>query len=217
MKMIFFAGLLVLGQFSAWAGDRLGNGGGGWVCYNQDKSVRWAMLADLFEAQKKYGVLVEDGLASDNKEISNYALKEVLKLHWLGNELGYNITHELQAYTGKMMRVPFRLGTINDANYTATPDETDCVNGKIVRKQLAIFYGQGEIAIADRKFVNNEVMSLNNQAALLSHESLYIFMKKHFPELANDSDVIRKINGLLYVQMPQAEFIQRVKELLLID
>ncbi|MCO4756339.1 MAG: hypothetical protein KC478_17800, partial [Bacteriovoracaceae bacterium] len=57
MKKFLLTSLFMAGMsLSAFAGEGAGNGGGVWVCQNQDqlKTIRWARLVDLYEAEKEF-------------------------------------------------------------------------------------------------------------------------------------------------------------------
>lgn len=188
-------------------GDRVGNGGGVWVCQNPDKSYRWIELVDLFEARNEFQVetVMPEGFYKDLFNYRRWALAK-------SNPILYK---ELHPYLRKVMQnhsfIKSELQKIDDVLYRVQPGAKDCDGGQVEFKQLANFTNYNHIIINEDLW-NNAVFSEGQKAALLFHEAVYYWLR----DKAKDHNSVRAraITGFLFSTLYKADMNNAIEEVL---
>lgn len=181
--MTFFSALVL-------AGPRVGNGGGGWACY-QDHSLQWIKLVDLYEAKNEYGLNLLNFEGASFESIYK-------KIYDRLNQAKHLYPHNLYLHLSnvkKQMRLvaSAELTLIEDAHFRIFPGVSDCPGGKVTYLQLANFTFDGRLLIREDIW---SALSPTDQVALVFHEAFYSL----FRELYSDetSDRARRAVGLLF-------------------
>lgn len=183
----------------ALAGPRVGNGGGTWVCFENQLGIRrWVTLVDLFEAKHEFNLRLEEAKPGDP-----WAL--------LGKKL-FRISSEIPALASqltlgslelrKLIRFVPRsseLTHIDDGMIRVRPSPNSCLNGTLFYAQAANFTDDGRLLIADDIW-SDPAFSDNDRAGLLLHEIIYKSMREKKGD--ENSSRARRIVGLLFSDLP---------------
>lgn len=188
---ILYAGLLVSISAHAAGGANTGNGGGAWVCRNQDGSIRWAKLIDLIEAVPELNLVLESPLATIDDELNRVDLK----VHTL--PIGFSKSFDAELAGVRARKVSIRsaeiaLVPVGDANLALAPKASSCSGGHVGFEQAANY-------LPEHLLVDPEIegaFSPMDQSALLVHETVYSLYRKML--WATNSDAARKLTGLLF-------------------
>ncbi|QDK45843.1 hypothetical protein DOM22_12120 [Bdellovibrio sp. ZAP7] len=197
--------LFLLVSSTSFAWNRVGNGGGAWICRSyvgsfSNTEVSWVAQIDLHEASSQYGLKIKNFSgnyrsivkkvaqrlsALPNNPLAGLApfLKEV-------NDLrpGQHVTY-----------VDHDLNIINDALYFAVPKASACPKGRIRYEQIVNFDNNGFIFVQKSLFNH---LSERSKAAMVLHEAIYAYRRS-----LGDTDSLnsRRIVGLAFSTLPDEE------------
>lgn len=193
----------------AHAGDKEGNGGGGYACINRNGTFRWIDLLDFHEAREglKNGIDIPSEAPLAN-EISDEELKEIAlqqleplreRMKAISPTFLYRFDRELKTIFEIEDRTTYSALTVTkDFNTRFVPDEGTCKNGKIAYVVFAN-YGKyaGKTSLVYAKKVYQEFKRRPKlYAATLVHEALYAVFRKYGGD--TDSDRARALNAHLH-------------------
>jgi hypothetical protein len=204
MKKRFVIFVLFISSVSfAGPGATAGNGGGAWVCRNQDHSLRWAKLVDLVEAQGEFDLTLALYPGS-YQEIVSRVEKRISKVH---ADSTFQMTtaidqlHDLVANTKGNPQVTYvdeALPLINDSLYIYAPPASRCSEGVLKYEQVVNYKGNGDILIQSELFNS---FSQFDQAALVVHEGIYALRRRTF--IDENSVETRRFVGLFFSDLSQ--------------
>lgn len=175
-------------------GDKIGNGGGLWVCKVRDE-MRSAELVDLFEAREEFHWNPQTFLPTDNyRKIYNEKSQWIFSnVRWLHDQIDFFLRH----VDDKKSFVNARLRPIEDNLHRLLPREDSCTGGVWSYEQFANFTNYGGLLI-DRALWESEAVPASSKAGLLIHEAVYFWLRLQFK--ATNSSEARMIVGLLFSQ-----------------
>jgi hypothetical protein len=184
--------MILLASIQAQAGQAIGNGGGAWVCRNQDatNSLRWAELVDLFEARTEYYLNVAKPEAAPLGQLEA-ADARILRAN-------PEFHHALQPYLAFVLQAwpasgESELALIDDALYKRVPARETCPSGLIEYGQVVNFTNDNRILI-DR--VLEQFLPPTDRAALRLHEAVYALLRA--VEGVKTSERAREIVGHVF-------------------
>lgn len=199
INYIVLASLLLVGN--VYAGDSVGNGGGGWACYEgtSTSKIKWVQLVDLYEAKNEFGLQLSDYKNEKWQNILTLALDRVKS----ANQVYYDA---LAPYVNTVLNnyefVTGDLGVIEDGLYRVVPSAKECSKGKLQYVQIANYTHYNKVLI-DEKLFNNSKLSEVDRAALILHEAIYSYARA----FKGDSNSVRtrRIVGLVFSRMSIAQ------------
>lgn len=212
MKKLLMTSLLAAGlSLSAVAkGEGAGNGGGAWVCQNKDalKTIRWAKLVDLYEAEKEFLLPMKSFGNRDYMEIVD-TMK--VRLFSINKNLYERLVPYFDEVEANIREVDVDLEIIDDALYRVRPPARDCLGGNVKYIQLANFTHYGSILVNQYLF-NNEKLSEGDRAALVFHEAIYAYLRDQYGD--NTSVRTREITGYIFSTLKNVEISEKIDSIL---
>lgn len=211
MKHVLFAivATLTLSSQANAGGDRIGNGGGLWGCYNSDSSFRSGQLMDLFEAKQQFGLYIPtSGLDTTPLEVLN------TRVRWMKAYLPAvhaMLEPALQRVQNNLVMTDASLIQIDDAWPKIRPLPTECLNGEWKYTQFANYTTYDSVLVNNYLWTHPGIPTLD-KAALVLHEAVYLTLRERYGD--QDSVRARHINGLLFSNLPAGEIGKRINALL---
>ncbi|MCB0412006.1 MAG: hypothetical protein KDD22_05735 [Bdellovibrionales bacterium] len=200
--------LLTVSSLQAWAGHKIGNGGGLWRCNGTTGEIHDLMLVDFFEAKEEmhlqlrdypnqgYLQIVSKVLDSAYMELPDYA--EVWKKY-------------LETVLVRMKIVNVELLPIDDAVPRARPKAETCPTFVWEYVQFANFNNFGMLEIRADYWEHKEVTEFE-KAGLLWHEAIYLWLRENWQD--DNSERARGITGLLFAEASIGEKKKLLKQFL---
>ncbi len=206
MKLIFILGLVA--TQAAFAGDKVGNGGGLWACENPQAQIQSAKMVDLFEAQTQFGLSIspEPGLMAQQ-----IALKKTQQLKAVDAAITNKLGIYLDEVFHKTQFVNAALELVDDALYLIEPLPATCPAGAWKYVQFANFTAQNQVLIRNDIWISAAVSELD-KGALLVHEAVYRWMRVAYSD--TNSVRSRQIVGLLFSTLSPTEVSKKIQTLL---
>ncbi|MBO9668321.1 MAG: hypothetical protein J7501_16085 [Bdellovibrio sp.] len=168
MKLLILIMLISSTSHALIDGDKVGNGGGLWVCQDKNQKVLKASLVDLYEARHEFGLTLIKPSETDPRKIAEERRAFLIKNL---PEYGTAWSPIMDATLAKIRYVDSLLETINDALYRIKPLPKDCA-GKWKYEQFANFTNQSQVLIRQDFWTSSAIQPLD-KAALLWHETIY--------------------------------------------
>ena len=206
----------------AHAGDKIGNGGGAWVCREQNGDIRWVKLVDLFEAESEFGLTTAQFPGSyteivDQVQVrlfkTNRGFFEVLSPYL--ERVGYLKNNPVAIqYTEDTLEL------IDDSLYRVKPKVSKCTGGVLVRdpksgepmipyEQVVNYKNDGNILVQSDLF--NHLSTETEKAALVYHEAIYAYRRDTAQDV--DSVLTRRIVGLIFSTLSTDEVAKQLASL----
>lgn len=211
-KLLITLGLLTLlgSNTSAFAAEGVGNGGGAWVCQNNDrlKTVRWAQLVDIYEAKKEFQLPMKN---FGDKKYQEIFEEQKVRLFSINRNLYEKLESYFDEVEKNIKEVDVDLEIIDDALYRVKPPLKECLGGKIQYIQLANFTHYGTVLV-NKSLFNNPKLEEVDKAALIFHEAIYAFLRNQYRD--ENSVRARELNGVLFSDLNKDEILKRVEEVL---
>lgn len=187
-------------SFNSVAGDKVGNGGGLWVChtegvfeklhlvdlYEAEHELLWSMKT--FSSEKKSERIVEEVVAEVQKYFPTYSREWLAHLRWVQKKKKF---------------VRLELEKVDDALFRTRPPSQACPNGLWEYKQLANFTHILNDVIISEELWNHPRLSETDRAGLLWHEAIYYWFRTKYQD--SDSTRARYVTGLLFSQLTIGE------------
>lgn len=194
MKSLFRILTLGLSVFSlsSNARDKIGNGGGVWICGAGDHAIQDIKFVDFFEAADEFKWTLKDFKANTFTDAVN------LVSHQVSEEFpNYHSSwkNAVDMVLKKIVFVDIELELIDDALFRARPLASLCPHGPWRYGQLANFNEFNTISIRN-DYWNHLSFSITEKAGLIWHEAIYYWLRENFNE--EDSVKARYITGLLF-------------------
>ena len=206
--MNFKSVLFVIMIFSntVFAGDRIGNGGGVWVCEGKDMQTYDIMFMDVFEARREYQLTLPE------TELNPLDLVQKQK-SWIKQflpEMAELIKH-IEYVEKNITWIDDIINLIPDAANKITPHPSLCKQGDWKAVQLVNFTEDFRILVRRELFQSN-LMTNMERAAVYLHEGIYSFLRSEYGD--NTSVRSRAINGYLLSNLTDAEKVLRIQKTL---
>lgn len=197
-------------QSLAARGDGAGNGGGAWVCQNNDQlqTIRWAKMVDLYEAEKEFLLPMKDFGNRDYREIVD---SQKVRLFSIDKLLYEKLIPHFEEVEANIREVDVDLEVIDDSLYRVRPPARDCLDGKVKYIQLANYTHYGVVLVNEYLF-NNPKLSKSDKAALVFHEAIYAYLRSNYQD--EDSVRTREIVGYIFSELKNVEIKERVDAVL---
>lgn len=201
--------MMLAGLVQAREGS-VGNGGGAWVCQNNDQlqSIRWARLVDLYEAEKEFGLPMKVFEAFDYRQIVDL---QKAKLFSVNKKLYEALVPYFDDIERNLREVDGDLEVIDDALYRMKPSARDCSGGKVKYTQLANYTHYGSILVNEYLF-NSPKLAEVDKAALMFHEAMYAYLRDRYGD--SDSVRAREIVGYVFSNLKNIEISEKIYEVL---
>ncbi|QLY24048.1 hypothetical protein [Bdellovibrio sp. KM01] len=196
--------LLVSSVSFAW--NRVGNGGGAWICRNYvgkgftNTEVSWVAQIDLHEASSQYGLRI----TNFNGNYHSIVKKVAQRLSGLPNNPLAGLAPFLKEVNDlrsgpKITYLDQDLKIINDALYFAVPRSSTCPKGRISYEQIVNYDNNGFIFVQKSLF---NTLSERSKAAMVLHEAIYAYRRS-----LGDTDSLnsRRIVGLAFSTLTDEE------------
>ncbi len=215
MKNLLMSSLLVASMgmgfgVEARGGEGAGNGGGSWVCQNQDqlKTIRWAKLVDLYEAEKEFLLPMK---SFGNRDYFEIVDAQKVRLFSINKNLYERLVSYFDEVEANIREVDADLEIIDDALYRVRPSARDCLGGDIKYIQLANFTYYGSILLNQYLF-NNPKLNEVDKAALMFHEAIYAYLRDQY---GDDTSVrAREIVGYIFSSLKNVEIAEKIDSIL---
>jgi hypothetical protein len=178
---------------SAHAADKIGNGGGIWICWTATGEIEAATQVDLYEAVAQYDrvpvppvhqdplQIADDVTASIRARFPDYATTWIRELE--------NVKARRHAYGGELKE-------INDSHYIGFPNRNACHGKPWDYVQFANYDDVQEIIQIRSDLWDSPKIAALDKAALLWHEAIYRWMRDEFGD--DTSTRARQIVGILF-------------------
>lgn len=200
-RLVVTLAILVLAPHFAFA-EKIGNGGGAWVCRETSSNIRWAKLVDLFEATEQFGLVLADHSGSSKNIVEQVQARLLRVKPDLSRALVPYFTqlNNLEPQTPGVMYTDNVVQTIDDSFYFLKPSPKSCAGGTLAYEQVVNYKEDGLILVASEIF---KALSNNDQAALVFHEAIYAYRRNTLGDAS--SVMTRKMVGLIFSNMSDAE------------
>jgi hypothetical protein len=206
MSSIFISLLL---STSLWAGDKINNGGGLWVCPSQNAGmdeIEQAFLIDFYEANQMNLNLSQDLIGSPLEMADRLAQEILVKLP----EFAFKWNPILADVKTKIHLVNSELVVIDDALFRMRPLKSLC-KSPWEYVQFANYTNMNEVLIRKDLWNLNLIPNLD-KAGLVWHEVIYRWMREEYHD--TDSLRARRIVGTIFSTLSPLEMQTEIKKTL---
>ena len=201
--------LLTLVYFSSrtFAGDKVGNGGGFWGCYDSQKTLLHGQFVDLYEAQEEYGL----SLIADSGAFQAIVNERAQFLATQLPEFSQALAPYLTEVKNKIHFVDAELKQVDDSLYHISPLPKYCGGLPWQYVQFANFTDQGQVLIRQDLWQSPLISELD-KAALIWHEAVYRWLRVEKGD--TNSVRARQIVGILFSRLSSDEMRTRLSNVL---
>ena len=179
MRKLLAVLTLFISAMGAHAGSETGNGGGTWVCRELDGSLRWAKLADLFEAENEHGFKID---WRKTETMDEHMARVEQKLLSANPRLYVSLMNRIETVRSRVTFSPaVAVADSGDADFTVRAPLSLCPGGKVGYEQVAVYKNYDRLGKGARIFVDTELwnaLSSIEQAALYFHEAAYLMFRE---------------------------------------
>lgn len=202
--VVTLAALFLMPHFAC--AEKIGNGGGAWVCREADNTIRWAQLVDLFEAADEFGLTLAEYPGSPKEVVEQVQTRLSHANAEFSHSLVpyFNQLNNLEPHPPEVTYTDNVVQTIDDSLYRLKPSPKRCANGILAYEQVVNYKEDGLILVSSEIFKS---LSSNAKAALIVHEAIYAFRR----ETVGDSTSVmtRKMVGMIFSTLSDAELKKR--------
>ena len=181
---------------SALAGDKVGNGGGLWIC-REGGEIRRATLVDLFEAEAEFGLKIVGAPPGAGVEelYRRERARLAAELPWMEELLAPHFLVVEQ----KLKPLDVLLTPTRDSLERAEPSPALCGGARWEYAQFANFTDYGTLLVQKNLWEAPAIPALH-KAALLFHEAVYLWLRAH-PYRDSSSVRARRLVGVLFSEL----------------
>ncbi len=188
--------LSLLFSFPAFAGDKINNGGGIWICENADLQITSSVLVDFYEAENEFRWTLIQPAGNDPWKVADDLLAA----------LPTRFPRQAAAWAQVMADVRTRftyiageLSPADDSHYRAKPLPSLCrTGGGWQYRQFATWDDRSHRGIIRQDYWNSPDISTLDKAGLLWHEVIYRWLRITYGD--KDSNRARELVGVLFAQ-----------------
>lgn len=196
-KILILISTLIV-SMQLYAGDKIGNGGGLWIC-PRSGSVEKGSLIDLFEGREQYGLTSSSFALGGPMQI---VMEKKIMTEKHMPLLFSKIESYLNDTLSKMRFISADLVIIDDALYVIQPQASLCKEAwKYV--QFANYTTVSGQILINEPLWNNPIIADIDKAALVWHEAIYHWLRDEFG--AQNSIQARYIIALLFSDLDPKE------------
>lgn len=206
MRSLIILTVMFCSQLSN-AGDKIGNGGGAWVCHNFDKTIRNGYLVDIYEARNEFGLTINESFEANPFLVVDQVAQSLKGRHPV---LHGNLMPALNDVIAKLRMVVSELVVVDDALFRLKPLPESCPT-PWQYVQFANYTNLGQVLVRADIWKSLAINTID-KAALIWHEAIYQWLRVARGD--KDSVRARLIVGLLFANLPNDEFQKRVDEVL---
>lgn len=184
--------------------DKVGNGGGLWVCQDQSGNMYDMHFMDVFEARKEYQLNIPE------ITIAPLEMVQAKKL-WIETYLPNEVTmiEEIQYVEQNILWLDdVVITSIPDGANKISPKPDSCPQGKWEPVQLVNFTEDGRI-LARRDLFDSELLSDLERGAVYLHEGVYSYLRKRNGD--ETSVRARAIVGYLISDLTNGEKVAKIQ------
>jgi hypothetical protein len=190
----------------ALAADKIGNGGGVWVCQDSKLQIYDILFMDVFEARREYQLNLPESNSTPSDIVQNQKIW-IEKFLTKGHEINKNIEYVEKNITW----IDDIINSIPDAANKISPHPSTCKQGDWVATQLVNFTDDFRVLVR-RDLYNSPFMSNLEKAAVYIHEGVYSFMRTEYGD--TNSVRSRAIVGYLLSDLPDQEKQTRIEKVI---
>ncbi|MBS1972591.1 MAG: hypothetical protein JSU04_19950 [Bdellovibrionales bacterium] len=205
MRLVLILSILLMSVFAS-AGDKIGNGGGLWACYNAKGELLHGMLVDLYEAKAEFQLTTIQDSSLDVVQII-YNRGNIVS----GLKKGRQLLQTMDEVLRNDKYVNVELSLVNDAFYRIIPPASSCAEGKWKYTQFANYTTFGTVLVREDLWHSYKIPVVD-KAALFWHEAIYRWLRLEQGDL--DSIRTRQAVGILFSDLPVAEMQKRLDAVL---
>lgn len=187
-------------------GDKVGNGGGLWVC-SSNRELQKALLIDLYEAEEEFGLSLISYLEADPMKIVRER-SEFIRLELAAYSAAWN--RILAESLSKIRMINSELIVVDDALFRVKPPKNSC-DQEWQYVQFANYTNQNQILIRKDLWESPKIAA-SHKAALIWHEVIYKWLREHYRD--SNSVRARQIVGLLFSTLPASVIQDQVAKIL---
>lgn len=209
MKLVILSLLIV--ATTAQAGERVGNGGGAFVCWNGDQTVSKSVSYDLWRGAHEHGLsITRDNSLSVQEQYRNAISKMGFYSSLLRDELLVIADATYTKIQASLAEPSERfLARQTDFSPTEVPGFDFCSNGQLPTFETTVLYQDSAALETDGVRVYQRVLkgfeTKTDLAALIFHEAFYKWMRKHPPTQWNGYEVAPLSVNANSVLLPTAQ------------
>lgn len=208
MRILMMMICALICSLNAHGGDKIGNGGGLWVCSSLEQKVLKAELVDLFEARIEHNLaLVQLPLNLPFAELTQNVLQRFIQEY---PSYSANWKKYYETVLKSLNFVSAELEKVDDVKNHLKPRPDTCP-GKWDYVQFANFTNEG-VLLVQKEFWESSQISDLDRVALLWHETVYLWLRDLYGDVS--SRRARRIVGVLFAELDTESKHQRIKDIL---
>lgn len=198
--------LVLMPLFSMAAPDRIGNGGGVWVCKDANHTIYDIMFMDVFEARNEYWLTLPEtnGVPLDLVQTQKSWIEKSL-------QNGPEINKHISYVENNITWIEDIINLIPDGANKISPRRSTCPQGKWVPVQLVNFTDDSRILVR-RDLFDSDLMTNMERAAVYLHEGVYSYLRS----VSGDTTSVRAraVVGFLLSDLNDTEKQARIQKVL---
>lgn len=206
--------LVIFSKF-LFAQDRVGNGGGTWVCRDKSRNIVWVEFQDLFEAREEFRLTLRENLGKDEEGFSRpiaarFAdiFKPIFGNSFVSDVLSSYANINYLKESEKVVLTNELLSSTGDSLHRISPQGFQCPNGTIALEQFINFKFDGSLLVQQEIY---QASSVRDRVAASFHEAIYEVLRKEYKE--NNSVKTRRIVGLLFSTLEKKEVVIELEKI----
>lgn len=192
--------------FCMAAPDRIGNGGGVWVCEDDQSRIHDIMFMDVFEARREYQLTLPETNGSPLELVQS-------QKSWIEKSLqnGAEINKHISYVEKNITWIEDIINLIPDGANKISPHPSTCKQGDWTAVQLVNFTEDFRILVR-RELFESEFLTNMERAAVYLHEGLYSYLRTSSGDTT--SVRARAVVGYLLSDLSDAEKTVRIQKVL---
>lgn len=189
--------------------DRIGNGGGVWVCESSTHEVFDILFMDVFEARREYQLNLAE---TDAQPTALVKEKEVWIQKFMPNQS--DIVKYIDYVEPNITWIDDVINFIPDGANKISPHPSLCKQGDWKAVQLVNFTDDFRVLVR-RDLFQSPYMSNLEKAAVYLHEGIYSYLREKYHDTT--SVRARAIVGFLLSDLPDQQKLERIQKILADD
>lgn len=204
LKLIPF--LVVMPLISIAAPDRIGNGGGVWVCEDPSHTIYDIMFMDVFEARREYQLTLPE-TTGNPLDVVQAQKAWIEKFMPNAREINKHIEYVEKNITW----IEDIINLIPDGANKISPHPSTCKQGDWTAVQLVNFTDDFRILVRRELFDSSFLTNLE-RAAVYLHEGIYSYLRTEFGDTT--SVRTRAIVGYLLSDLSDTDKVARIQKVI---
>jgi|GEM_PF-6732864 len=188
--------LLLTAPFPAFAGDKINNGGGIWICENSDLEITSSVLVDFYEAENEFKWTLIQPSANDPWRIAD-DIAQGLPSRF--PQVASSWAATLAEVRARFHYIAGELSIADDSKFRAKPLPSLCrTGGGWHYRQFANWDDRSNHGIIREDYWKSARISPLDKAGLIWHEAIYRWLRVTYND--NDSTRARELVGVLFAE-----------------